>query len=245
MPLSEASPTADYAAAVEALALRLLDALNRSAVSGTVADHVRDAADAKAALAAVRVLGPDVFAPALLCSTAPGEGDLEVVDEALVVFPWVPGQQSEAACLAQATAALLARHGGRTTGMTSCGAEDAVHGFVAEGLPWRPWSQRMARLSPLALPGVHPAVTTVACERSLDLARGMTRALLRRDYPTAARLARWVALAHSHSAAVDVNVSGVVRHLSLCGAVGARMTLDLAIIRHVIARSAAVGEDMP
>ncbi|MEO3978527.1 hypothetical protein [Streptomyces sp. CAU 1734] len=235
MSQSDSVPSAEYGAAVESLAVRLLAALRGTGDFPGLAAHVDSAADTKAALAAVRVLGPDVFAPALLASVRFGPDDRDVVYEALSVFPSAPDDPPEVACLAQATTALLIRYGAGAAGIP-----DPASGESAPVLPeishWRAWAQRIARLSPMALPGIESPVITDAGLRVLALKRGLARSMLRRDYPTAARLARWAALVQSREGALPgIDIEPVVEHLELCGAVGARTVLDTEIAARLIA----------
>ncbi|MDT0346186.1 hypothetical protein [Streptomyces litchfieldiae] len=228
----DASPLADYAVAVEDLAGRVLAALRGVQDTPGPAAHVAEAPDIKAALAAVRVLGPDVFAPALLAGVPPGPDDLTTVTEALRVFPPAPGDPPEVARLTRATVALLARHGGEVPAV-----EDGIPSPAPEDdadPPWRAWSLTMARLAPLTLPGAAGPLGDRAGRRALDLSRGLARSLMRRDYPTAARLARWVALARARGATAGLDIEPVVRHLELCGGGSARTALDITIARLLI-----------
>ncbi|MFE7569167.1 hypothetical protein ACFU76_19755 [Streptomyces sp. NPDC057539] len=233
------APPADYAAAVDSLAGHVLDALRNVKNPPGLAVHVARAADRQAALAAVRVLGPDVFAPALLTGIPFGPADREVAAEALRVFPPSPDDPPEAIRLVRATATLLARYDG--TGAAVPGAIVALPDPAGEPDPvetegdWRAWALWMARLSPLALPGPAGPVSEQAARRTLDLSRGLTRSMLRRDYPTAARLARWVALVPSAVTAPGMDITAVVTHLELCGATGVRTVVNTAIARLLIA----------
>ncbi|MEV6424546.1 hypothetical protein [Streptomyces sp. NPDC051662] len=225
------APPADYAAAVDSLAGHVLDALRNVRNPPGLAVHVARAADTQAALAAVRVLGPDVFAPALLTGIPFGPADRQVVAEALRVFPPSPDDPPEAIRLGRATAALLARFDG--TGAAVPDAHD-LSAAETDG-DWCTWARWMARLSPLALPDLAGPVSEQAARRTLDLNRGLTRSMLRRDYPTAARLARWVALAPSAVAVPGMDIAAVVTHLELCGATGVRTLVNTAIARLLIA----------
>ncbi|MFK8845049.1 hypothetical protein [Streptomyces sp. Ac-502] len=62
---------------------------------------------------------------------------------------------------------------------------------------WVSWSVRMGKLASLALPGLDGPVHDAARAGALGLARGATRAALRRDHPTAARITRWLAWLHA------------------------------------------------
>ncbi|MFW6690637.1 hypothetical protein [Streptomyces sp. MAR4 CNX-425] len=242
--MSNAALRADYAEAVEQLAGRVLGVLRDTqaplpAVSGT------DRPDT-AALAAVRVLGPDLFAPALFGRQPLPQADRETLGSALRVFPPGPEDSAEARWRDRTTAALLAHGTGPgpdhstadLPGTAGAGAV-VVAGTVDDEedaeLPWRQRAQRMARLAPLALPEVDGPFQQRACRHVRALSQGTTRSLLRRDYPTAARLVRWLALARSRGAASALDVPAVLDHLRLWGGGGARTALDLAIARRLLA----------
>ncbi|WP_449343671.1 hypothetical protein [Streptomyces polygonati] len=223
----------------------VLRALRGTAEHSGLAVHVAQAADTKAALAAVRVLGPDVFAPALLASAPFGPDDQEVVAEALRVFPPSPEDAPETAGLGWATGTLLARFGGEVlavrdlrdvAGYEPAGAAERVPaardtGPVASCAHWRDWSRSMARLAPLALPGLEGPAHQQARRRTLALSRGVVRSMLRRDYPTAARLIRWAALARGGDLPASLDIATLVTHLELCGAGGSRTALNTTIAR--------------
>ncbi|WP_121011347.1 hypothetical protein [Saccharothrix australiensis] len=97
---------------------------------------------------------------------------------------------------------------------------------------WPRWSAVVAQLYPLALPGVDGPVVAAVSREPLALARGTTRAVLRRDHATAARLARWVALLGDR---VPLDVHALLTHLRLHAGTGARLLLDLAVARRLAA----------
>jgi hypothetical protein len=90
----------------------------------------------------------------------------------------------------------------------------------------------LAALAPLALPGLGDPFKVSVRRRSHDVARGVVRAMLRRDHPTAARLARWLALAEHHGGAAVLDLLAVLDHLDL-EATEARTALDTAIARRL------------
>ncbi|WP_306333143.1 hypothetical protein [Streptomyces sp. KL118A] len=100
---------------------------------------------------------------------------------------------------------------------------------------WQRWSVRMGQLSPLAIPGldgpVHAAARTDPAPRAL--AKGATRAVLRRDFPTAARIVRWLALLRSEGVHLPLDPVPLVEHLGLYGG-GPRLALDVAIARRLL-----------
>ncbi|GAA2132601.1 hypothetical protein [Streptomyces synnematoformans] len=242
--MSNAALRADYAQAVEQLAGRVLGVLrDTQAPLPAVSDADRPADTA--ALAAVRVLGPDLFAPSLFCREPLPQPDREALGSALQAFPPHPDDSAEARWRDRTTAALLA-HG--TNGGTAVpypadgpgafgGAGGADAGEEAEdaGLSWQERSRRMARLAPLALPEVDGPFQQRACRHVRALSRGAARSLMRRDYPTAARLVRWLALARSRGAAPALDLPTVLDHLRLWGGGGARTALDLTIAGRLLA----------
>ncbi|RKN40157.1 hypothetical protein D7294_19405 [Streptomyces hoynatensis] len=185
------------------------------------------AADTKAALAAVRVLGPDVFAPLLLTGAPFGAADRDAVTEAFRVFPPLPQDGEEVAWRDHAAATLLARHGGEPPGAAPPPVRVASR-------PWREGARTLARLAPLTLPGLPGPFTEPPAAHLLTACRGLARSLLRRDHTTAARLARWAALA-GRGARRPLDVATALRHLELCGGSGARVALDIEIARRLLA----------
>ncbi|MBW4716428.1 hypothetical protein [Saccharothrix obliqua] len=223
--------------AATALARHVLDALDGVGEVG-LADCVDSRSDATAVLGAARLIGADLFAPQVLLGRALDPRDAESVIDSFAVFPPViepvTPEQRVRAWRDWATARLLARLVGT--------AEPAV---PVDNTPldahddWPRWSVRAAQLSSLALPGVGgPVVEAVRCGRQA-LARGVTRALLRRDHVTAARLARWAALLAGTGVEVPLDLALLLEHIRLHGGAGPRMLLDLAIARHVLGPRAA------
>ncbi len=209
-----------------------------------MAHHVDGAPDPKAALAAVRVLGPDVFAPVLLGTGSFGPADVRVVTESFRIFPPAPDATPEAVWRDWTTSRLLVRYGGddllgapEPRSLTDGDGDGDGDDDEQADSPWRAWSLRMARLSPLALPGIDGPVHEAADRRCRALARGATRAMLRRDYPIAACLARWLACARLRGTRPDLDVAAMVRHIELHGVGGARTALDTAIARRMLERA--------
>ncbi|MEW2389958.1 hypothetical protein AB0933_16575 [Streptomyces venezuelae] len=244
-----------YAASAADLALRALDALRGVGGTAMFAEHVERAEDPKAALAAVRVVGADGFAPFLLGDAVFHPQDAAAVTQSFAVFP--PAVSTPApppdgavepwlvAWRDRATATLLARFTEEADGQPDSEllAPQPAGSPVLDGRPsgglgdtdWQRWSVRMGQLSPLALPGldgpVHFSARTGAAP--LALARGATRAVLRRDFPTAARIARWLVLLHTEGVPLPLDPAPLVDHLGLYGA-GPRLALDVAIARRLL-----------
>ncbi|MDQ3886677.1 MAG: hypothetical protein M3308_06650, partial [Actinomycetota bacterium] len=114
--------------------------------------------DRKEALAAVRVLGPDVFVPQVLAGAPFSTEDATAVAAAFDVFPPtvfpltgpVGSAELVPAWRDWATARLLTRYGGGDLGV----AQPLDSPSPAAARDWRAWSVRMAQLAPLALPGL-------------------------------------------------------------------------------------------
>ncbi|QES45529.1 hypothetical protein DEJ49_35125 [Streptomyces venezuelae] len=243
-----------YAASAADLALRALDALRGVGGTAVLAEHVERAEDPKAALAALRVVGADAFAPYLLHDAAFHPQDAAAITQSFAVFPpavSTPAPPPEGpvepwlvAWRDWATAALLARFAEGADGPDGGPLAPQPAGApILDDHPsdgptdtdWQRWSVRMGQLSPLALPGldspVHSAARTGAAP--LALARGATRAMLRRDFPTAARIVRWLALLHAEGVPLPLDPVPLVEHLGLYGA-GPRLALDVAIARRLL-----------
>ncbi|MEU0137633.1 hypothetical protein ABZ172_26900 [Streptomyces sp. NPDC006296] len=223
-----------FAEAADALAASVLGALSGTGGAVQLARHVDDAPDTLAALAAVRVLGPDVFSPHLL-HDAPFEAqDAAVVAKAFDAFP-ASGSSEEPAVAHRdhATVSLLARLSGDDTLRTLASAPpDGT--ALARSDDWSGWCVRMAQLAPLATPGLDGAVHEAARAGALSLSRGVSRSILRRDFPTAVRLVRWLALLQSEGAELPLDPDIAAEHAWLVGGAGPRTALDLAIARHFL-----------
>lgn len=237
-----------YTESAAGLARRALDALRGAGGTALVAAHVEKSADPKSALAAIRVVGADIFAPCLLADTVFHPQDAAAVAQSFSVFPPSglapappPGGAAPpwvAAWRDWATAELLARHTDagpapvrlpRPAGPSG----PAAHPARASDDGWQRWSVRMAQLSPLALPGLDGPVHEAARAAPLALARGATRAALRRDLPTAARIVRWLALLRSEGAVLPLDPEPLVAHLGFVGG-DPRPALDAAIARQLL-----------
>ncbi|GHE84370.1 hypothetical protein GCM10018785_60450 [Streptomyces longispororuber] len=120
--------------------------------------------------------------------------------------------------------------GGRTTA-EAAGTGAATREGLQEG--WVTWSVRMGQLASLALPGLDGPVHDAARSSPLALARGATRAMLRRDFPTAARIARWLAWLHAEGVPLPLAPAPLTDHIGLHGG-GGRTDLDTAIAHRLL-----------
>ncbi|MFJ7243889.1 hypothetical protein ACIQWA_04505 [Kitasatospora sp. NPDC098652] len=231
MPFAETPLRDEYAAAVERVAGRTLDALRDGGGTAALADH--DTAAPRPVLAAVRVLGADVFAPQLISGAEPDTATAALLAEARRALP-APAPASEDAALVigwrdWAADRLLARtpygDGARAA------APPPVPPFDRERLGWRTWSARMAQLSVLALPGLDGPVHDSARAGTLDLARGTVRAMLRRDATTSVRLARWLAWAQADGRPLRLELEPVLDRIDQVNDGTDRSGLELAIAR--------------
>ncbi|MEU5656941.1 hypothetical protein ABZ802_15145 [Streptomyces sp. NPDC047737] len=223
-----------FAEAADALAIGVLGALSGTGGAVQLARYVDDAPDTLAALAAVRVLGADVFSPHLLKGDPLQAQDAAVVAKAFDAFPASDAPEEPAvAHRDHATAALLARLTGDDTLRTLAPAppEDAA---LDPSDGWSGWCVRMAQLAPLATLGLDGPVHAAARDGVLSLSRGVSRSILRRDFPTALRLVRWLAWLRHEGAELPLDPDVAAEHAWLVGGAGPRTALDLAIARHFL-----------
>ncbi|UFQ19799.1 MULTISPECIES: hypothetical protein [Streptomyces] len=225
------------------------------------AEHVEAADDPKAALAAIRIVGADLFAPCLLRNTALHPKDAAAVEQSFTVFPAAvtapppppegPAEPWLIAWQDWATATLLAHltdsgpgmsgavlaprpAGAPVLGEPGLGVAAGTAPATDSGTGWQRWSVRMGQLAPLALPRLEGPVQVAARAAPLALARGASRAVLRRDFPTAARIVRWLALLSVEGVPVPLDPAPLVEHLRLHGG-GPRLALDVAIAGRLLA----------
>ncbi|WP_316524850.1 hypothetical protein [Kitasatospora brasiliensis] len=230
MPTAETPLRDEFAAAVERVADRTLAVLQDGEGTAALADP--DSVVPRSLLAAVRVLGADLFAPRLLTGAEPDGTTAALLAEARAAFP-APAPSSEEAALVigwqdWAAGRLLAR-----TPYGSSGSDPAALSGP-EAIGWQAWSKRMAQLSALALPTLDGPVHDAARAHTLDLARGTVRCMLRRDPTTAVRLARWLAWAHADGQALRLELEPVLDRIRFAGDGTARSTLELAIAQRLL-----------
>ena len=236
MSFADATPQEEYSLAVERMAVRALDALD-----------VVGGADATAP---GTVLGADLFAPHLL-SGAPlhaGLAEAVAMADAFRTFPpehasgqqlngqQLSGRQSGAQRPSDATVVGW-RDWAASEVLSRCGLPPLVRP-PAESTPaapedgegrWQDWSLWMAKLSPLAVPGLDSPVHESARHGMRALGRGTVRAMLRRDYRTAARIARWLALGQASGLQSPLRLEPLFRQVRLFGGPSARTALDVRV----------------
>ncbi|MEU1054305.1 hypothetical protein [Streptomyces sp. NPDC005876] len=110
---------------------------------------------------------------------------------------------------------------------------DAGPGAEGRSEGWVPWSLRMGRVASLALPCLDGPVHHAARRNALPLARGATRALLRGDYSTAARITRWLAWLAADGVPPCLDVDLLTQDIALRGG-GRRCLLDVALARQLL-----------
>lgn len=227
MSVTDTTLRAEYGAAVERMAVRVLDALRGA--EGTAA---WSGPLSRAEAAAVRVLGADLFAPELAGTSAPGDEAARAVAEAYRLFPPRPDRDLVTAWHDWATQALASRDG--RAGPAPAAPPEPPPSRTPDADGWRQWTLAMARLAPLALPGFDSPLHGTVRAHPLAMARGTVRAMLRRDHRTAARLTRWLAWLHYTRVPVPLEIAPLLTRLRQVGDGSARTSLDLALVEHLL-----------
>ncbi|MFE4513334.1 hypothetical protein ACFRMQ_03925 [Kitasatospora sp. NPDC056783] len=235
MPTAETPLRDEFAAAVERVADRTLAVLRDGEGTAALADP--DSIVPRPLLAAVRVLGADLFAPQLLTGAEPDGTGAALLAEARAAFPAPAPSSAEAALVVSwqdwAARRLLARTPYGSAPYEPAGpAPEPLPGPQAVG--WQAWSKRMAQLSALALPTLDGPVHEAARANTLDLARGAVRCMLRRDPTTAVRLARWLAWARADGRPLRLEIEPVLDRIRLAGDGTARSLLELTIAQRLL-----------
>ncbi|WP_416873065.1 hypothetical protein [Kitasatospora sp. SC0581] len=237
MPFAETPLRDEYAAAVERVAGRTLDALRGAGGAAALADP--DTAVPRPLLAAVRVLGADLFTPQLLAGAEPDGPTAALLAEARRAFPAPAPTSAEAALVVAwqdwAADRLLAR----TPYGDPAPASPPPPLPGPDDLGWQSWSVRMAQLSVLALPGLDGPVHDAARAGTAQLAHGTVRSMLRRDFTTAVRLARWLAWASTEGLPLRLEVEPVLDRTHLVGIGAVRTRLELAVAQRLLEGSPA------
>ncbi|QFZ18693.1 hypothetical protein [Saccharothrix syringae] len=229
---------ADAAAGVADL---VVGAVRGSGAIGLAA-YVNSFADTKVAMGAVRLVGADLFAPHLLLGRPVDTGDAAVIADSFAVFPSGTGGEADTrerrvtAWRDWATGRMLCHANVEVSPSraASTPAAGTVAMLLGRSRDWREWSANAAALCPLALPGVGGPVQEAVAEGTRPLAQGTTRAMLRRDFVTAARLVRWLALLTSAGVRQPLDPIQLVERIRLYGGSGSRLSLDLTIARTIL-----------
>ncbi len=164
--------------AVQDLATEVVSALRggdhlRLAESLSVRDETGPPGDL--ALAAVRVLGPDVLLPAVLRIVPPDPDDLAVVRKAVDAFPPSADASPTSRWSHWAMRHTLLRLDPPLDDARTDGTEPGA-GWL-DGVPWQFLTHQLAVLAPLALPADDSALTRAARHRPVDVARGFVLSL--------------------------------------------------------------------
>lgn len=227
-----------YRQATAALAGRVLVAVQDNG-GVNLTDFLDSCGDVTAAMGAVRLVGADVFVPQSLLNRPVDTRDVEIVESSFSVFP-PTGQPStpEQRVMAWrdwATGRLLARLTERNPPAPAA-APGTIAAVLGDPGDWRRWSIALAQLSSLAQPDVCGPVIQAVEEGCRSLSRGATRAVLRRDHPMAARLARWVALLAGRGGRLDLDPGLLIEHIRLHAGTEPSLLLDLAVARQLLDR---------
>ncbi|MDQ3762799.1 MAG: hypothetical protein M3460_14435 [Actinomycetota bacterium] len=242
MAVVSGPPRAVYAAAVETLAGSVVRALTGAGGAFRLADQFwpgADRAECRAGLAAVRVLGPDALAPFMLAAHRFDPDDAEVVTASIATFPtyqpgWGPEDDGNTAVPVRAlrdwaTGQVLTRLGVPAVARTYPGRAGTG---IGRQRGWVAWAAVLAQLSPLASPGLDGPLFADARRYRLDVARGVTRSMLRRDYLTAARLTRWLAACGEVAMDPPFALQPVLRQVELVAEPDPRLLLEITMARY-------------
>jgi hypothetical protein len=242
MSVVSGPPRAVYTTAVETLAGCVVRALTGADDAYRLTDQVppEGSPTRQAGLAAIRVLGADALAPFMVAGHRFSPGDAEIVVSSIRAFPLAESDldlqhdHDDNAVLVRAlrewaTGEVLTRLGepGFSTPYPARAGVGAGHD---EG--WVAWATVLAQLSPLVVRGLDSALHADARRYRLDVARGVTRAMLRRDHLTAARLARWCAACGDAPMDPPFPVEPVLRQLELVAEPDPRLRLEITMARY-------------
>ena len=246
MSVVSGPPRAVYAVAVETLAGSVVRALTGVDGAFRLADQLSpeaSPAQRKAGLAAVRVLGPDALTPFMLAAHRFGPDDAAVVIASIDTFPPLGPEREptdeDNTAIGKSVPVRALRDWATGQVLSRLGVSDSARPFPAHsgtGLGHdRGWVARaavLAQLSPLASPWLNGPLVADARRYRLDVARGVTRALLRRDYLTAARLTRWLAASGAALVNPPFLVRPVLRQLELVAEQDPRLLLEITLARY-------------
>ncbi|MGH3853482.1 MAG: hypothetical protein ACRDR6_08280 [Pseudonocardiaceae bacterium] len=247
MSVVSGPPRAVYTTAVETLAERVVRALTGADDAFRLTDQIPPEAsptDRRAGLAAIRVLGSDALVPFIVAGHQFSPGDAEVVALSIRTFP-LPGPDLDAKYDHDADNAMLMRSLREwSTGevLTRLGEPGFASPYPARAgagagrdRGWMAWAGMLAQLSPLAVPGLDSTLHADVRRYRLDVARGVTRAMLRRDHLTAARLVRWLAACGDAPMDPPFPVELVLRQLELVAEPDPRLRLEITMARYGLA----------
>lgn len=211
------------------LAGRVLGAL-RDSDGVNLADFLDSCADPTAGLGAVRLMGADALLSHVVRNRVLTARDADVVAASLDVFPPLTPEQRVMTWHDRSTARLLAR----LTGDVPVETPEDPEVVLGPAREWARWSVVVAQLSSWAYPGATGPVVDAVAAQPLALCRGVLRTMLRRDFATAGRLSRWIALLHAKGVRLPVDPVLLVEHIGARIGPEPRRLLDLAVARHLV-----------
>jgi hypothetical protein len=244
MSVISGPPRAVYATAVETLAGRVVRALSGVDDAFRLTEVLppeSSPADHRAGLAAVRVLGADALAPFLVAGHQFGPADAEIVAISIRTFPLPEPNPDASQDHDPETTTFVRSLREWATGevLTQLGKPGYAHPYPAQAgagarrnRAWVAWARMLAQLSPLAVPGLDSALHADVRRYRLDVARGLTRAMLRRDHLTAARLVRWLAVCTDAPMDPPFAVKPVVQQLEFIAEPDPRLRLEITMARY-------------
>jgi hypothetical protein len=195
--MEQSGTSTRLADAVQGLTSELVSALRSGGpfgLAGSVPGADGPEAAGRLALAAVRVVGADAVLPSVLRHTPAGPDDLAVFGAAVHAYPPPSDASPTSAWSHWAMRRALSRLGGTPDTSPDATHDAAPRAAWLDGATWQSLTHQLAVLAPLAVPGEDCAVTRVARERPVDVARGFVRAVRRRDWLQAAGAGRWLVL---------------------------------------------------
>ncbi|MEV6963043.1 hypothetical protein AB0M97_28550 [Streptomyces sp. NPDC051207] len=225
MPTSADSLRSEYALAAERMANRVLDAL--TGAGGTVV--WRDPL-ALPELAAVRILGVDLYAPQLLHAQPPDARTAQVMKESYLAFPLADPPPDAVRSWREWSIRTMSSR----AGVVLPGRDTGTPRELPARSTWQQWSLSMAQLASLAVPGLESPLHGEVRENPLMLGRGASRAMLRRDYRTAARLTRWLAWLHHVQVPVPLEIGALVVRLGQVAGGSALVDLDRTLAQRML-----------
>jgi len=229
--------------AVDMLSVDVSDALR---VDGTISRmdfrlHGRTVGqdDSATRLAALRVLGADALTPFVLADRSFDQSDAEAFRQAVLRYPApatervgpVDAWRMRDWALGQVLGDL-----GTPLAELPTDLEPQVDS-TGDSEPWTTWSAGLLAVSSLALPGLDSAPRRQTAKRRLDLSRGMSRSIMRRDYFGAARLARWIALDVAAGGPPDEFVEPALAHIAVLAGHQPRTRLEVTLAQILLRRN--------
>jgi hypothetical protein len=189
-------------------------------------------------LAALRVLGADALTPFALADRSFDRSDAELFRQAVLQYPAPPadtvGPVDTWRLRDWALGRVLGDLGTPLVELPT-GLEPDVDS-PGDSEPWTVWSAGLLAVSSLALPGLDSAPRRQSAKRRLDLSRGLSRSIMRKDYFGAARLARWIALDMAGGGPDDPFVESALTHIAVLAGDQPRTRLEVTLAQILLRR---------